>query len=147
MQPTSPRDELDGLLNHLFGFAVQQIERHGEFFPFAAAVAADGELRAVLPQMDEEHPQSTDVIDDLYRVLSAKAASGEIRAAGVCVDVLVTLPDTGTKTDALRADLEHAADDPVRVFLPYRKKRLRGYEWGELFAEKGDRHLRFAGSS
>jgi hypothetical protein len=61
----------------------------------------------------------------------------------VCADVLVTLPDTETKTDALRADLEHAAADPVRVFLPYRKKRLRGYEWEELFAVEGVRHLHF----
>jgi hypothetical protein len=109
MQPPSPRDELDELLSHLFGFAVQQIERHGEFFPLAAAVAADGELRSVATLLEEEHPVSTDVIDDLYRVLSEMAVSGEIRAAGVCMDVLVTLPDTGTKTDALRADLEHAA--------------------------------------
>jgi hypothetical protein len=143
----SPRDELDALLNHLLGFAVQQVERHGEFFPFAAAVAADGELRAVLPTMEDDRPQSTDVIDYLYRVLTAEAASGAIRAAGVCADVLVTLPDTETETDALRADIEHADADPVRVFLPYRKKRLRGYEWGELFAAEGEQHLQFAGSS
>ena len=146
MEP-SPRDELDALLDRLFGFARQQIERHGEFFPFAAAIAADGELRAVATQMDEDHPLSTDVIDELYRVLTAMAASGAIRAAGVCADVVVTPPGTETKTDALGAELEHAADDPVRIFLPYRKKRLRGYEWGDLFAETGDRHLQFANSS
>jgi hypothetical protein len=138
---------LDALLNHLFGFARQQVEGHGEFFPFAAAIGADGELRLVAPQMEEEHPLSTDVIDDLYRVLTAEASSGAIRAAGVCADVLVTPPGADTKTDALRAELEHADDDPVRVFLPYRKKRLRGYEWGELFAERGDRHLQFASLS
>jgi hypothetical protein len=140
----SPRDELDLLLDHLFGFAKQQIERHGEFFPFAAAVGADGELRPVATQLDEEHPASTDVIDDLYRVLTTEASSGAIRAAGVCADVLITPPGSETKTDALRADLEHTAADPVQVFLPYRKKRLRGYEWGELFAQVGDRHLTFA---
>jgi hypothetical protein len=140
----SPRDELDTLLNHLFGFAQQQIERHGEFFPFAAALGADGELRLVATEMDDDHPASTDVIDELYRVLTAEASSGAIRAAGVCADVLITPPGAQTKTDALRADLEHAAADPVQVFLPYRKKRLRGYEWGELFAQVGDRHLDFA---
>ncbi|HEU5244254.1 MAG TPA: hypothetical protein VFU33_07630 [Gaiellaceae bacterium] len=143
----SPRDELNTVLNHLFDFARRQIERHGEFFPFAAAVAANGELRAVATQLDDDRPLSTAVIEDLYRVLTAEAASGEIRAAGVCADVLVTLPGAETKTDALRADLEHVADDPVRVFLPYRKKRLRGYEWGELVAEPGERHLQFASSS
>jgi hypothetical protein len=138
---------LDALLDHLFGFARQQVERHGEFFPFAAAVAANGDLCAVATQMDEEHPPSTAVLEDLYRILTAEAASGAIRAAGVCADVLVTLPGAEPKTGALRAELEHADDDPVRVFLPYRKKRLRGYEWGELFAQPGERHLQFAGST
>jgi hypothetical protein len=33
------------------------------------------------------------------------------------------------------------------VFLPYRKKRVRGYEWGDLFAVAGSRHLHFANPS
>ena len=101
----------------------------------------------VATQMDEERLLSMDVIGDLYRVLTAEAASGAIRAAGVCADALVIPPGAQTKTDALRADLEHVAADPVQVFLPYRKNRLRGYEFGELFAQAGSRHLHFANPS
>ncbi|HVS85000.1 MAG TPA: hypothetical protein VHD91_05170 [Gaiellaceae bacterium] len=143
---TSPRDELDALLDALFSFAHQQIEQHGEFFPFAAAISASGELRMVATHTGDEQPLSQDVIDDLYRVLTAEAASGAIRAAGVCADVLVT-PSGQAKTDAVRADLEHAAADAIRVFLPYRNNGHGEYEFGELFAEPGAPRLRFANPS
>lgn len=136
-------DEFDALLDAVFGFARQQIERHGEFFPFAAVVAADGELRMIATQMAEERPLSQDVIDDLYRVLTAEAASGAIRAAAACADVLVTPPGTQTKVDALRADIEHIAGHPTQVFQPYKKKRLRGYEFEEIFGIDDVSRLRF----
>jgi hypothetical protein len=146
MTPT-PQDEFDALLNAVFGFAREQIEGHGEFFPFAAVIAADGELRMVATHMAEERPLSQDVIDDLYRVLTPEAASGAIRAAAVCADVLVTPPGTQTKTDALRADIEHIAGYPTQVFQPYKKKRLGGYEFGEIFGIDGTSRLRFANPS
>jgi hypothetical protein len=72
--------------------SLRGIRRHGEFFPFAGVVGADGELRMVAVQMDEERPQSAAVIEELYRVLAPEAESGAIRAAGVCMDVLMTPP-------------------------------------------------------
>jgi len=136
-------EDLNAILNTLFDFAQEQIQRHGEFFPFAAVVGADGELSTVAVQIDEERPQSTAVIEELYRVLTPQAESGAIRAAGVCMDVLMT-PPGGKKTDALRADLEHVDDRVATAFVPYRKKRLGGYEFGDLRMEPGTPHLRFA---
>lgn len=135
------------IVNALFRFAKQQLERHGEFFPFGAVIGADGELRMVATQLEDEPPSSMAVIEDLYRILAPEAESGTIRAAGVCMDVLVTLPGAKTKTDALRADLEHVDDDHRRAFVPYRKKRLGRYEYGELFLEPGTPRLRFANPS
>ena len=146
MAPT-PQDEFDALLDAVFGFAREQIERHGEFFPFGAVIAADGELRMVATQMAKERPLSQDVIDDLYSVLTAEATSGAIRAAAVCADVLVAPPGTQTKADALRADIEHIAGHPTQVFQTYKKKRLRGYEFGEIFGIDGTTRLHFANPS
>jgi hypothetical protein len=101
----------------------------------------------VAVQMDEEQPESTAVIEELYRVLAPEAESGAIKAAGVCVDVLMTAPGA-KKTDALRADLEHVDERVVQAFVPYRKKRLGGYEIGELLLEEpGTPRLRFANPS
>ena len=38
----APRDEMDSLLDTLLGFAKQQLEKRGEFFPFAASVDSSG---------------------------------------------------------------------------------------------------------
>ena len=91
----------------------------------------------VAVDLGDEHPASTDVIDSLYEVLSRSAASGEIRAAGICADVRITPPGSGDQTDAIRASIEHAQSDPVEVFMPYAKKRMRGFEFGDLFAQAG----------
>jgi hypothetical protein len=131
----TPREELDGLLDFLFGFATRQLEARGEFFPFAAALGADGEPQVVGVDLGDEQPQSTELLDVLFERLAAQAEAGEIRAAGVCADV--HLPET----DAARASLEHAEHEPIEVFLPYRKKRLGRYEFGEVFAQSGERRI------
>ena len=40
-------EDLNAILNTLFGFAKEQLRQRGEFFPFAAVVYADSELRTV----------------------------------------------------------------------------------------------------
>jgi hypothetical protein len=58
--------------------------------------------------------------------LARSAASGEIRAAAICADVRITPPESGDQTDAIRTSIEHADGDPVEVFMPYAKTRMRG---------------------
>jgi hypothetical protein len=136
MEPT-PRDEMDSLLDMLLPFAQQELEKHGEFFPFAASIDSSGALGLVAVDLGDEHPASTDVIDAIYEALARSAAGGEIRAAGICADVRITPPGSSDQTDAIRTSIEHAEGDPVEVFMPYAKKRMRGFEFGELFAQSG----------
>jgi len=136
MEPT-PRDEMDSLLDMLLPFAQQQLEKHGEFFPFAASIDSSGALAMVGVDLGDEHPASTDVIDSLYEALARLAASGEIRAAGICADVRIPPPGSAEQTDAIRTSIEHAEGDPVEVFLPYTKRRMRGLQFGGLFAQAG----------
>jgi hypothetical protein len=136
MEPTA-RDEMDSLLDTLLPFAQQQLEKHGEFFPFAASIDSSGAPAMVAVHLGDEHPASTQLIDALYEALARSAASGEIRAAGICADVRVTPPGSGDQTDAIRTSIEHAEGDPVEVFMPYAKKRMRGFEFGDLFAQAG----------
>jgi hypothetical protein len=136
MEPT-PRDEMDAMLDALLPFAQQMIAKHGEFYPFAAALDSSGELQMVAGNTGEEHPDSSELIDLLIEGLSQQASSGEIRAAGVCADVRVTPPGSGDVTDAIRVAIEHAGSEPVEVFLPYASRKFRGAEYGELFAQPG----------
>jgi hypothetical protein len=70
MEPT-PRDEMDSLLDMLLPFAQQQLEKHGEFFPFAASIDSSGAQAMVAVDLGDEHPASKDVIDSLYEDLGA----------------------------------------------------------------------------
>jgi hypothetical protein len=136
MEPT-PRDEMDSLLDMLLPFAQQQLEKHGEFFPFAASIDSSGTPAMVAVDLGDEHPASTDVIDSLYEALARSAASGEIRAGGLCADVRITPPESGDQTNAIRTSIEHAEGDPVEVFMPYAKTRMRAFQFGDLFAQAG----------
>src|SRR4051812_25752264 len=108
---------MDRLLDTLLPFAEQMLRKHGEFFPFAAAVGSDGEVAFVGAATEDDRPQSPEVVELLYEGLAKQAAAGEIRGAAVCADVQL---DTG---DAVRVAIEHADAEPVFCFLPYEKKR------------------------
>ena len=136
-----PREEMDALLSFMFGFARRQLAKHGEYYPFAAAIGSSGDPQAVGIDLGEEYPPSDQVIGALYDVLKRSARAEEIRASGVCADVRVQPPGYSDRTDAIRASIEHVEADPVEVFLPYSKKRVRGYDFGEIFAQVGTSHV------
>ena len=62
-----------------------------------------------------------------------QAAGAEARAAAVCWDASVTVNET--KVDAIAVGLEHVQGESVNVYLPYRKRLLRGFKFGEIVGE------------
>jgi hypothetical protein len=128
------QDDLDWLLELTLPFAQQQLDEHGEFFPFAAAVAADGTAKLIAAQALGEHPASAQVLDQLVGGLLEQAAS--LRAVALVADV------RAGASDAARVELEHRDGHAICVLLPYRKKRLRrGVEYAELTAGPGQQHI------
>ena len=130
----SPRaqQQLDELLNVALGFAQQELGKHGEFFPYAAAIGEGGEpeLIAVRPAEGGERPASADVIDSCVETLVERRE--RIQAAAVVADV--SAPDG----DAIRVELEHVEGHALAVLLPYSKKRFGGgIDYGELRAQAG----------
>jgi hypothetical protein len=122
------QEDLDALLELTLPFAKQQLAEHGEFFPFAAAVGADGAPRLIAADPGlGERPASTDVLDQLVGGLREQA--GDIRAAALVDDVRVG------ESDAARVELEHRDGQAICVLLPYKRRRLRrGVDYGELGA-------------
>lgn len=121
--------DLDGLLNPALGFAQQQLDAHGEFYPYAVVVDADGHQRMVAADIANDRPDSADVITTLIATLSDERDS--LRAAAIVADVHVPELDT----DAVRVFLEHYERVALTVLLPYRPRRFRrGVDYGELQA-------------
>lgn len=129
--------DLDSLLDALLPFAQQQLEKRGEFFPFGASMGVDGKIAYVAAQLHDEQPPSQEVIDVLVSGLQRSAESGELRAAGVCLDVRTIPPGSSEKTDAICVRVERQGE-AVAIYLPYRKPRLGKTKYGELFATAGE---------
>lgn len=112
-------EDFDALLEPLFGFALQMLGEHGEFFPAGAAVTADGEVQLVAVDADDDQPEVTEVVDLLAERLGEMAAAGEIRASGIVVNVVLELEGRDEPADAALVHLEHREGEPLDVALPY----------------------------
>lgn len=123
------QEDLDGLLDAALGFARQELDTHGEFFPYGAAVSVDGQVRMVAADPeDHERPASVELLEKCREGLRRDRES--LRAVAIVSDV--RLEGGG---DAVRIELEHAEGASMAVFLPYSKKRFRkGIEYGNLEA-------------
>jgi hypothetical protein len=129
------KDEIEQLLKYLLPFAREKLNRDGEFYPYAAIVAADGELKLVAAAAGEE-PDAGDLLLALHQELREQAAEGSIRASGIAADVTLTDPDSGETTDAVQVELDHAEAEPVDVYVPYESAE-DGIKFGDLVAAEG----------
>ena len=131
-----PTDEIQELLNFLLPYAEQMLNQHGEFYPYAAALDAEGELNAVGADVDDDTPDVGELLLALHQGLREQAADGAIRASGIAADVTLTDPDSGETTDAVQVELDHADADAVDIFVPY-ETGGEGIKFGELVAAEG----------
>ena len=129
--------DLDALLNALLPFARQMLAKYGEFHPFGASMNHKGEVSITAAHTDQEHPASNELIELLEAGLRQAAEKGEIRAAGICLNVRVSPPGETKTVDAVHARLEHKSGQAANVFLPYRRGFLGSMKYGKLFAAKG----------
>jgi hypothetical protein len=127
--------DLDGLLDPALEYAEHQLEKRGEFFPFAVTVNADGEIAYVLPALEGARPRSLHVIAVLRDGFAQER--DELRAVAIVAEVEF-VSEGG---DGIQVELEHAEGTAITLQLPYKKKRFgRGVELGELSASVGTRH-------
>jgi len=127
--------ELDALLNTLLPFAETMLRKYGEFHPFGAIMLSSGEIRQVGAKIEgEDHPPSRSLIELLTEAFKEQAAKGELRAAGICYDVLTVPPGEDRKRDAVCCGLEHYSGEAVDVFMPYAKAADGEVQYGEIFA-------------
>ncbi len=129
--------DLDGLFDTASGFARQQLEKHGEFYPYAVTVGTDGRTAFLDASLapDSDQPSAIEILAVCREALAA--ARDELRAAAVVADVRVS--EGG---DAIQVEVEHAEGIAITILQPYTKKRFgRGVQFGELEASAGTRRV------
>jgi hypothetical protein len=135
------RLDFNELLKPLLPFAQEMLEKHGEFYPFGAAMSVAGKVSLTDVDTGAKHPPSQEVIDFLVDVFRAQAAKKQVRAVGICMDVRTIAPGQTEKTDAICARLRHADRESIDVFLPYQKDESGAFQYGQLFVTRGEQDI------
>ena len=126
--------DLQALLDSLLPFAQSLLSKYGDFHPFGAYMAIEGDIRWVGVDAGEEFPPGQLLVDTMTEMFKKQAASDEIRAAAICYDALTIPPGKKTKTDAIAFSLEHRAGESISVFVPYVKGANGDVQYSDLFA-------------
>ena len=132
----SAKSEAEELLNVVLPYAEELLSKHGEFFPFGAAMNRLGGISHESAFPGSEQPPSSEVVDLLRRAFRSAGRSGDYRATAIAYDARVQVPGTESKTDAVAVELDHRESYSVVVFFPY---ALSGgsVEIGSPFARAG----------
>jgi len=130
-----PREEIEHLLRYLLPVAEEQLNREGEFRPYAATLDSEGGVNSVAAATVED-PDVGELLLALHSELREQAAGGTIRASGIAADVTLTDPDSGEETDAVQLELDHVDTEAVDVYVPYTTGD-EGIKFGELVAAAG----------
>lgn len=129
--------ELDALFNTLLPVAQRLLREYGEFLPFGSIMSSSGEIHLVGGKIEgDDYPTSQPLLDLLTEAFKKQAVKGELRAAGICYDVLTVPPGEDQKRDAICCGLEHYSGETVSVFVPYVKTTASDIQYGEAFAAK-----------
>jgi hypothetical protein len=129
------REEIEQLLRYLLPVAEEQLNRTGEFRPYAATLDSDGSVNSVAA-VEGEEPDVGALLVALHTELREQAAGGTIRASGIAADVTLTDPDSGEETDAVQLELDHVETDAIDVYVPYTSGD-EGITFGDLVAAAG----------
>ena len=116
MPGDAPPSDLDQLLGACVEASVRLLAADGEFYPFALAMTATGDVVSPAVEPASAHPTSEEVAGLLLAAL--REARADLRAAALCSDVQIR-GEGGEERDAIRVELEAPSDDPGVVLVPY----------------------------
>ena len=121
MTSTEPPNDLDRLLGACVQAATKMLSAEGEFYPFALAVTADGEVVSPAVEPSSDHPTAEEV--EALLVEALRISRDGLRACATCSDVRIR-SDEGEERDAIRIELEAPEADPLVVVVPHAEQRL-----------------------
>ena len=127
------KPDVEAIANSLFDFSELCLKKRGNFLPHGAVLDANGKVGLVAASPDPSGRSiSTDVLPLLHEGLRAQAKEKELVAIGVAENVTVT-PQGQPSTEAIKVLLEHRRGLVVALYLPFKRKLLTGYSFGQMF--------------
>jgi hypothetical protein len=131
------KQESETLMNAMLPLAEKMLRQYGEFYPYGGYMKPDGTIVEVgATDPDTDHPKSKDLIYILRSSLQEVAERHECIAVAMVCDVIVTLPNSNHKSDAIQVCIEHSDHYSANVFFPYQLIENQ-LIYGATFAQPG----------
>ena len=83
-----------------------------------------------------DRPKSKDLVAILQSVFLQMARDRQCKAVAIVYDVVVTLPQSNLKSDAIQVCVDHSGEYSAEVFFPYQIGNHK-LTFGEAFAQQG----------
>jgi hypothetical protein len=113
--------DCEELLGALMPFVSQMLSEHGEFYPVGAVMTPEDECQLVAfeEDVDDDHPDTTVLLEMFEAQFIEGSKSGEQKATAVIYDALTIPPDKSEKQDTIICLLDHQENYSVKVCFPY----------------------------
>jgi hypothetical protein len=125
--------DTQAIADPLFEFSELCLRRRGNFVPHGAVLGIDGQVGLVAAAPENEVTNSTEVLPLVHAELRAQAKEKKLIAIGVAENVTVT-PEGRPSTDAIKVLFEHKRGLVVALYLPFKRRFMRGYSFGNVFS-------------
>jgi hypothetical protein len=129
--------DFETLVNRSVPFALEQIDKHGEFYPYATVITKDDKFEPAVAKPNTDRPTSQQVIDMLVEELRRRAAKGELRVVCIVVGGRLARDPGSAPSDVIQARLEHVDGTAVEVYVPWTRDKDKKVQPGEGFAGRG----------
>lgn len=113
------RKDLQRLLDEGLKALAPELVSSGTFYPFAAIMGHDNEIRLVGVPVQERSTDVEQVVAALVDKVRQLGAQRRIRAAAYFVDYIARRKDTAVAQAGIRVELNHRQPDAMSVFIPY----------------------------
>lgn len=113
------RADLQLLVDRGIESLAPELVAHGTFYPFAAVLGFDQEVRLVGVSAAERNAPPEAVLQALVDKIRQLAQERRIRAAAYFMDFSARRVDTGVTQPGIRVELHHRQADAMSAFIPY----------------------------
>jgi hypothetical protein len=124
--------DIVALASPLFELSERFLKARNNFLPHGAVLTDGGQVKLVAGAPENDWTNSTEVLPVLHDALRQSAKEG-VKALALAENVTIT-PEGGKATAAIKVLFEHQRGLVVALYLPFKKRLLRGYEFGESFS-------------
>ncbi|MDM7948112.1 hypothetical protein [Hydrogenophaga sp.] len=128
------KDDVAAVADPLFRLSEALIRKYGNFLPHGLVLHDLGKDTVVGAVEDNGtgKSSSTQTLPLVHEGLRQEVRTRSSRAIGVAENVTIT-PDSGSRTCAIKVLFEHRDGLCVALYLPFKRRFLRGYEFGSIF--------------